>query len=113
MNRVREYPLNVSRILKIFHAKLKYDIVTYNLNVYKTSIKQTSISLWLSTTRNINFENQALQILKRRPVILLYYKKLKALKNLRPNFSYFLTENYKTVTTGEYCIEKRRGVPLI
>ena len=38
-----DYPLNIARMLNILHmptctyAKIKCDIVTYNLNAYKTS----------------------------------------------------------------------------
>ena len=42
---IGEYPLNIGRMLKILHipvcsyAKVKCNIVTYKLNVYKTSTK--------------------------------------------------------------------------
>ena len=43
--KIGEYPLNIARMLNILHmpvcpyAKIKCDIVTYNLNEYKTSTK--------------------------------------------------------------------------
>ena len=43
--KVGDYPLNIARMLNILHmpvcpyAKVKCDIVTYNLNAYKTSTK--------------------------------------------------------------------------
>ena len=43
--KIGEYPLNIARMLNILHmpvcpyAKIKCDIVTYNLNAYKTSTK--------------------------------------------------------------------------
>ena len=43
--KIGDYPLNIARMLNILHmpvwpyAKIKCDIVTYNLNTYKTSTK--------------------------------------------------------------------------
>ena len=43
--KIGEHPLNIARMLNIPHmpvcpyAKIKCDIVTYNLNAYKTSTK--------------------------------------------------------------------------
>ena len=38
--KIREYPLNIARMLNILPAKNKCNIVNYKLNVYKTSTKQ-------------------------------------------------------------------------
>ena len=43
--KIGDYPLNIAHMLNILHmpvcpyAKIKCDIVTYNLNAYKTSTK--------------------------------------------------------------------------
>ena len=38
--KIGEYPLNIARMLNILPAKNKCNIVSYKLNVYKTSTKQ-------------------------------------------------------------------------
>ena len=38
--KIGEYPLNTARMLNILPAKNKSNIVSYKLNVYKTSAKQ-------------------------------------------------------------------------
>ena len=40
LKRVRECPFNIGRMLKNLPTTLKYNIATYKLNVYKTSIKK-------------------------------------------------------------------------
>ena len=40
LKRIREWPLNIGRILKKFPTKFKYSIAIYTLNVYKTSTKK-------------------------------------------------------------------------
>ena len=37
--KIEEYSLNIAHMLNILHTKIKYNIVSYKLNVYKTSIK--------------------------------------------------------------------------
>ena len=37
--KIEEYSLNIAHMLNILHTKIKYNIVSYKLNVYKTSVK--------------------------------------------------------------------------
>ena len=39
LKEIGEYPLNIPRMLNILHVKNKWNIVTYKLNLYKTSTK--------------------------------------------------------------------------
>ena len=66
LKRVRDFPRNISRMLKNLPTKFKYNVAIYKLNVYKTSIKKSPLS-HSSAPREIlilkYFENQALPIL--------------------------------------------------
>ena len=39
LQKVREYPLKIARVLVILYTKIKYIFATYKLNVYKRSAK--------------------------------------------------------------------------
>ena len=34
--KIEKYPLNIAHILIILHTKIKYNIIPYKLNIYKT-----------------------------------------------------------------------------
>ena len=40
LKRVRQFPLNIGRMLKNLPTKFKYNVTIYMLNAYKTSIKK-------------------------------------------------------------------------
>ena len=37
--KIGEYPLNIAHMLNILHAKIKYNVIPYKLNIYKTFTK--------------------------------------------------------------------------
>ena len=64
----------------ILHTQLKYNIVTYNLNVYKTSTNSLSYFI-IERTQRIIFQNQVLSILKMCSPNITLLKKIKTVTN--------------------------------
>ena len=64
----------------ILHTQLKYDIVTYNLNVYKTSSNGLSYFI-IERTQMITFQNQVLSILKMCSPNITLLRKIKTVTN--------------------------------
>ena len=86
-------------MIKTIPTKFKYSVAIYTLNVCKTSTKKTSINSWLKTKQNIHFENQALPILKIRPLYITLLQKTKNVKIMKQNFSDFFSDQCKIMMT--------------